>query len=126
MTEEASRKDSGLAEHQAGYVDISCHDQSAFKAWSASDVQQVIALLQGASDRVRDGRMTRASFEDLGLSVGIRLNPRGLLASDALRSQFAPVETVTYDWVHTMLQDGVFCIEVALLVKSRGDAAGVD
>ncbi len=85
----------------------------------------MVEMLKAAHERVSDGRLTRAKYEELGVTSGLRYNPDGLLASDLLRSHCFLVSTVTYDWVHTLLQDGVFVIEAALMVKACEETVGV-
>ena len=66
--------------------------------------------------------MPRVRYEELSQSVGINFNADGLIASTRLASFCDPVEAMTYDWVHSWLQDGVFNVEVAALL----DAAMVE
>ena len=56
--------------------------------------------------------MSKSKFEDLQKVVGLNHIPDGLLSS-----QLNVVDTVTYDWVHTFLQDGVFSTETSALVE---------
>ena len=81
-----------------------------------------MAVLKAARSRVDAGTMPHVRYEELSQSVGIHFNPDGLIASTRLASVCDPVEAMTYDRVHTWLQDGVFNVEVAALL----DAAMVE
>lgn len=50
--------------------------------------------------------MSRASYGELESALGIRRNPHGLVADRDLCNLVRPVDTLTYDWVHAMLQGG--------------------
>jgi hypothetical protein len=61
--------------------------------------------------------MTAVRFEDLSMMSGLHLNPSGLLACDMLANVVNAVEACTYDWVHNMLQDGVFSSEIRAFLQ---------
>ncbi len=81
----------------------------------------MIAMLRAADERVRTGQLHKSKFEELQLACAVNYNARGLLSSNALTSRFALLECVTYDWVHTCLQDGCFVVEASLMVSKCGD-----
>ena len=45
------------------------------------------------------------------MTQGLTYNPDGLLSDVALRHRIRVIETFTSDWVHDVLQDGVFTTE---------------
>lgn len=62
--------------------------------------------------------MTKHRFEQLELVHGLNANEHGVLANKTLRPLFDVVKCTTYDWVHSMLQDGVFTKEAWLFLQA--------
>ena len=61
--------------------------------------------------------MSRAKFDDLQGVIGINFNPHGLLFSRPLFEHVNLIDTVTYDWMHSMLQDGAHTFETGLILE---------
>ena len=114
-------KDSDLARRRPGFVEITCTDLAAFRAWSATDQFQTIDMLTVAKARVTAGTMAATALDDLEKITGFNSNPDGLLASRLLRETSGNlVDTVRYDWVHNLMQGGIFVIECeSLLAASK-------
>ncbi len=104
---------SDVAHRRPGFVEIDAHDVADFKLWSAADVRQSVAMLAAAKGRVAAGTMSAIDCSDIEMAVGLHHNPGGILASDALAAHMDPVAACTYDWVHSMLQDGVLTMEIS-------------
>jgi hypothetical protein len=82
--------------------------------------EQSVDLLRAASERVAAGTMPKARLTEISLACGLHDNPAGLLSSDRLRGHVNIMSTVTYDWMHAWLQDGVMNDEIsALLVAAQ-------
>ena len=79
-----------------------------------------MALLVAARARVLAGTMPATRCNELEMVTGINANPHGLLASEHLHSIVDTVSACTYDWVHNMLQDGVFSVEVQAVLTAVG------
>ena len=94
------------------------HDVAAFRCWPWREVKQVVQLLIEADQRVADGTMTAAKREQLKMVTGLNTNPMGLLASRRLSEAMDPIEACTYDWVHNILQDGVFSVELQAFLEA--------
>lgn len=101
-------------------VEIDCHDASACHQWRPEQFREVLDVLRTAKARVAEGTMAAARYESLEVSVGLRYNPDGFVASPALASHVDPVAVATYDWVHNMLQDGVFTSEAQAFLAAAG------
>lgn len=114
-------KGSELTEHGAGFCDITCHTFDSFRQWPDAEFDKVVVLLRETHDRCTAGRLTKAKAEEVARVCGFHWNPAGVVASAALRSHCSLLGAVTYDWVHTALQDGVFVIEASLIVNACGD-----
>ena len=121
-----SAQDSDLAHRRPGHAEITCSDASAFKSWSQEELRQVVGVLQGAHAQVEAGTMTQVKFQDLQQGLGLHHNPHGLLASQVLAPHVDLIQATTYDWVHNMLQEGVFNVEIsAFLTAARIPRADV-
>ena len=79
-------QDSGLAHLRPGYVDITCCDRTMIKDWTSDKIFRAVDLLEAASRRVQEHRMTRADYNELEMATGLNRNPEGILASRVLRS----------------------------------------
>lgn len=75
---------------------------------------------QAAHEKVAQGALPRSKLEKLERAHGLNFNPQGLLADVALRGVIDPVATLTYDWVHSALQDGVFTEEASRMLQALG------
>ena len=65
------------------------------------------------------GTMSKAKFDELKMVTGFNHNPHGLLAGSQLqRHGWDPIRSVVYDWVHTMLSDGVWLLEANAVIKA--------
>ena len=111
-------QDSDLAARRDGYVEISCTDPSCFKSWPASELAVMVDTLGDANARVVAGTMGVGKYKELSQSIGLNWNPDGLIADLRLRPHVDPIGVMTYDWVHNMLQDGVFGAEARAFIKA--------
>ena len=102
---------SDLAHRRPGFHEVDCDDPALFTTRSNEDVATAWDLLAVAHDRVEAGTMAKAAFARLEKVQGLTYHPDGLLSDVALRQSIRVVNTFTYDWVHTVLQDGVFTTE---------------
>lgn len=120
MSQSVGIQDSDLADRRPGHVEITCHEPGQFEAWTAADVGDIVATLDAAAARVAENRMHPRRILDISMVAGFNHNPRGMLASPSLSGHVHLLGTVTYDWVHTLLQDGVFTSEVSVLLQACG------
>lgn len=79
------KKGSDLASRRPGYVEITCHDETRFREWSAGDLAAAVDMLAESSRRLEAGATTRARHDALELATGLNFNRHGLLADLALR-----------------------------------------
>lgn len=114
-------KDSDLAHRQPGHVEITCADSGAFMLWTADEIASCMGRLRDGHRNVQAGTMTRKAFEELQLVAGVNYNPHGLLSDVELRPVLNITEAWTFDWVHNMLQDGVFTTEATLFLRACGE-----
>jgi hypothetical protein len=111
-------QDSDLADRRDGFVEITCTDPSCFKSWPAAELAVMVDMLGDASDRVVAGTMGVGRYKELSQSIGLNWNSDGLIADLRLRPHFDPIGSMTYDWVHNMLQDGIFSAEAAAFMRA--------
>jgi hypothetical protein len=119
------RKGSDLLAFSDNYVDICCHDMALFRSWPDSELDRVIALLQETRRREVARLLPKCRAEEIQQACGLHYNEHGMIASPALRANFRLLGVVTYDWVHTLFQDGVFVLEASLLLQRCSDVVQV-
>ena len=107
---------SNMAGALPGYVSQACADSAMFKP-NAHMSTTVDKLLKMADDYER-GTVSKATFEDHAKANGIEPTAGGLLSVQSLRPYVSITGSLTYDWPHIVLQDGVFSVEVSLLLAS--------
>ncbi len=78
----------------------------------------MVDTLGDANARVVAGTMGVGKYKELSQSIGLNWNPDGLIADLRLRPHFDPIGSMTYDWVHNMLQDGIFSAEAAAFMRA--------
>ncbi len=98
-------------------VEITCADHHAFSLLTNEDVFNAVDVLAGAQERVDAHTLTKARFDNLCKVYGMNPNPHGVLACKELRPYLNPAYTLRYDWLHNMLQDGVFTVEAFEIMK---------
>lgn len=99
---------------------MSSHDVAAFKSWSHEGLRESLAVLDEAHTMLTNRTLPACKYEDIEFVTGLNRNPDGLLASRELAAHFNPAEACTYDWVHNMLQDGVFSVEMSAFLRTAG------
>jgi len=95
-------------------VETTSSDPAVFQRWQDTDVAAACDLLVQAQTKVDEGSWTKVRFENLEQVIGINCNPHGVLFDRELQQHTSLIGAVTYDWVHNMLQDGVFTTEAWL------------
>lgn len=101
-------------------MEITSGDIAAFREWSHTDFQRAVDTIAAAAHRVATGRMTKTAFGELESAIGFRCNPLGLVAHRDACNIAQPIQTMRYDWVHSMLQGGVLTSEVDALLELSG------
>ncbi len=82
--------------------------------------------MQTAADNYEAGAISKTRFERLQQGAGHNYNKLGLLWCAPLRE--AGVDTVgsfRYDWMHALLQDGVYTLEITLFLEACREKIGV-
>ena len=113
-----STKGSDLAHRGAGMVEITSEDVASFRGWTHDEFREVVDLLGAASARRAAGTLTATRFAEIETMVGFTWNPSGLIATAPRDVHLTG--TVTYDWVHSCLQDGVFNNELSAFLVATG------
>ena len=111
---------SDLAHRRPGFVEVDCHDPALFSLRTDADLVTSWDLLGVAHGRVQAGTMTKAAFDRIEKMEGLTYQPDGLLSDVGLREHVRIIGTWTIDWVHTLLQDGVFTTEAWQFIKASG------
>lgn len=82
-------------------------------------------FLHEAKRRTDAGTMTKSRFESLEKTAGLKCNPLGMLCDRQLLASFDPISACTYDWVHNVLQDGIFTTESWLFLQACEACEGI-
>jgi len=107
------KKGSDLATRRDSLVEITCTQPERFvknedeHVWAASD--RLVAL---------QGTVSQAELDRRQKAAGLTLNSHGVLSDMELRAHFKPVSSLTYDWQHTFLSNGVASQEVHCFLKA--------
>lgn len=112
------RQGSDLAHRQPDCCEITCSDVGQFRKYKPADYERIAKFLCGGSDMVAAGTMTRTRFGELETATGFRSNPHSLSLSPILRDLIQLPDVITYDWVHSALQQGVMTLEVEAMLSS--------
>lgn len=111
------RKDSDLAHRADGFVEITCSDCTLFRPWTTAEAVEAMSTVGAAEDRRRDGRMTKAALDQIQKTLGLNYNEHGVLADLQLCERIDVIGSITWDWVHSALQDGMFTVEATALLR---------
>ena len=105
---------------QGGFVGVSCHDPAKFQSYTKADFRQIAATVVDATARNDDGRLSDALYEKTKKAVGFNCSELGVLHDGELAEVADFAQAITFDWVHTLLQDGVITDEVQALLVTSG------
>jgi hypothetical protein len=119
------RKNSGIAP-AGSFVEISCAEPHRFKKDDSSDIYQAVDSLRDAHRLWIAGAMTKGRFENIQKVLGLKFAPKGLLSCMELRAEIDVVDSTTIDWVHTGLQDGVFTVDMTLLLEASTENLDIE
>ena len=100
-------KNSGLADRHVDLLEIDCTDRNKFISQSDQDVWRHYDQL-GAMK----GHTTVANFEMHQKAMGITWSEHGILGDGDLRAHMLPVSSLTFDWQHTFLSNGIVSQEI--------------
>ena len=112
------RKRSRRAEHNEGYVDISCVSPDEFVTWDNDELNKAIDLLILARERAGEGAIFKARLEEMTRAFGFSPTSDGLLACPTLKGVVAVASAARYDWAHTFLADGLLTTSAWLLINA--------
>ena len=102
-----------------GFLTLRSRDTSSFAAATNADWWEKADTLS-----LQQPLLNKREFAKLEVASGLNFNEKGILWDKELRRHFPPMDVCTYDFMHTMLSDGVAHDEIALILerlKSLGD-----
>ena len=107
------KRDSDLATRQCNFVEITCSNPKRFQSWPQAEVTRTMSMLLEAERRVAASLIPKRRLGELSMVYGLNPNPHSLWAHPRLSSACTSdlVSTITYDWVHSLLQDGAWSVE---------------
>ena len=104
---------SALLTYSRDLVDTACTDPDKFMLNNDEDIWSSVDRIEAAA-----GTTSKADFETLQRAIGFSHCPQGVLAHRPLRRSLRPASTLTYDWMHVFLSNGVANHEVHLLLTA--------
>jgi hypothetical protein len=111
------KKGSDLAQRRPGFVEISCCDPTKIHKTTSSEFYERCDLVEAAHRRHAMGNLRNGLFEDIVQSASQNFVEGGI-AFDRILRDLDWFSCITIDWVHTLLQDGVFTVEAKLMCMS--------
>ncbi len=102
---------SDMAHRQPEQVEITCSRASCFQSATARDYTEIAEVLKESARSCAEGRMTKARFNNISMTLGFNHVKNGLLSNERLRDAFDAAEVATFGWMHTYLQGGVMSKE---------------
>lgn len=115
------KKGSDAAWRDDGGVEITCADYGKFKCWSTAKFEAAIDMLLEAKRQVARRELTQQSYTTLTSAYGFAPSEEGVLADLRLRPYVKPMLQMQYDWVHSVLQDGLLSVDAWQILKSLHD-----
>ena len=116
------KKNSDLAWRAPGFVEVTCCDPRLLHKTTPEEFKNSCDLVAAAHASRRANQISRVMFDNIEKTEGMNYVPGGLAYDSRLRG-LGFFETITVDWVHTWLQDGVFTVEATLIVRAHGAAS---
>ena len=108
---------SDMAHRSEGQVEITCSNAASFKTAKKTDYVAIVDALAEATRSHAEGRMTNGRYKNITMVLGFNHVPTGVLQNANLREAFDSGEVITYDWMHTYLQDGILSKEAWQVVR---------
>ena len=103
-------KRSGMDDHEN--VLITCSDPARFVLQDHDTLHEYADMMVVAQARRAEGRLTLERLEELRAATGLTCTAHGLLADTELRGHVRMLDTVVFDWLHTLFQEGAMSIEM--------------
>ena len=116
------RKGSDLAQRQPGFVEVDCSNKALFRRWTPESISTTIAVLNEARDRVKRSEIPLIRLQEMEKSFGFNATSHSIWCDVALGAdcERSLLDCMSYDWVHSYLQDGAFTSEAWLYISSTG------
>jgi len=111
------KKGSDLANRVAGFVEASCSNYDLLHKTTTAEFERRCDFVAEAHARFVSGRLGKAMYENFIKSESQNFIEGGLAFDRRLR-ELDWWSTITVDWVHTFLQDGVFSTEALLMISA--------
>lgn len=112
-----TKKESGF-EDDTSFVDITCHSLASMHAFTVQGLEDAADLVRDAHGRWQRNALTKRMYENIEMANGLNYNPYGLLWDLTLRPHVRVADIITFDWVHSALQDGSLAIDMFLFIDA--------
>jgi hypothetical protein len=101
-----------------GHVEHTCTDASLFVLAGRDDLHKNQHLAIKAEQRYLREEITQELYGDILTAVGLNPHPDGVLADALLTAEIDFRHVARFDWVHTLLQEGVMSHEMVYYVQT--------
>ena len=115
------KKGSGLGERMDGFYEITHAVAADFHLRSHSDLFDAADKVAAAYRRLLSGAISNARYQLISKAEGLNYHAQALPWRMRLRTTIDWLASFTYDWVHTMLQDGPMNIDMFLYLQTCQD-----
>ena len=112
------KKDSDLATRAPGFVEISCTDRALPIATTSAEFEDSAELVEEAFNQYSNRDINKTMYEKIQKTESLNYLPGGLAYDRRLRNKVEWFDALTFDWVHTFLQEGVMSVELLLRVQA--------
>ena len=92
-----------MAHRKEGHIEITHGDTAAFTLHTPKSLSKLISDLVAA-----EGSYSKTRYKELKTLVGFDVSKAGIWGNPTLINDLRLPDTLCFDWVHSMLQDGCF------------------
>ena len=103
-------KRSGMDDHEN--VLTTCPEPARFVLQDHDTLHAYAGIMVAAQARRAEGRLPQERLEELRATTGLTCTAHGLLADRELQTRVRILDTVVFDWLHTLFQEGAMSMEM--------------
>ena len=96
---------------------IACTDCSKFRRNTDAAVYAIYDHLQLQKQNVASGALTAVAYDIQSQSLGLNVNPDGIIADSYIRTFYKPITHCIHDWMHMLVNGGVANVQLARLLR---------
>ena len=101
-------------------------DPARFVLQDHNTLHAYAGIMVAAQARRAEGRLPQERLEELRATTGLTCTAHGLLADRELQTRVRILDTVVFEWLHTLFQEGAVSIEIHEMYKACWRATAPD